>query len=154
LRVHGHIPQGMRPLDAVRAGYDEITHINWVMMQAAPDSIINNDNGLERFYGPARFGPEVDFNSPDMRAYLDELQRRHIAVDPTVSTFETLYVPDPGDMPPEYTPYAGTLPALLERQLRTGGLLPTEGVDRARMRAAQAALVRLVGELHRRNITM
>ena len=30
LHVHGHIPAGIRPLDAIEAGYDEITHINWV----------------------------------------------------------------------------------------------------------------------------
>ncbi len=34
----------MRPLDAVRAGYDEITHINFVMMQAMPDDIVANSN--------------------------------------------------------------------------------------------------------------
>jgi len=26
--------------DAVRAGYDEITHINYVMMQAMPDDVV------------------------------------------------------------------------------------------------------------------
>lgn len=154
MRVHGHIPQGMRPLDAVRAGYDEITHINWVMMQAAPDAIINNSNGLERFYGPARVGPEADFTRGPLRDYLNELASRHITVDPTVSTFESLYVPEPGEMAASYLPYAGTLPSQLERGLRAGGLLPTEGVSRDRMRQAQTALVRLVGHLHDHNIAI
>lgn len=152
LRVHGHIPQGLRPLDAVRAGYDEITHINWVMMQAAPDAIINNNNGLERFYGPARFGPEANFSSGELAAFIAELAQRGITVDPTVSTFEALYVPLAGEMPAAYAPYAGTLPSQLERGMRAGGLLPTEGVSRERMREAQAALVRLVGTLHAANV--
>src|SRR5262245_217792 len=41
LHVHGHIPVGMRPLDAINAGYDEMTHINWIIMQALPDSVID-----------------------------------------------------------------------------------------------------------------
>ena len=45
LHVHGHIPAGIRPMDAINDGYDEITHINWVMMQAMPDE---RDQGLER----------------------------------------------------------------------------------------------------------
>lgn len=152
LRVHGHIPQGMRPLEAVRAGYDEITHINWVMMQAMPDSVIQTSNGLQRFYGPGRYGGDVDLHAPAMTAYLDELARRHIAVDPTISTFEPLYVPDPGEMPADYEPFVGTLPPQFERALRAGGLAPTADISRAQMRRGFAALVSLIGELNRRGI--
>jgi Amidohydrolase family len=154
LRVHGHIPRGMRPLEAVRAGYNEITHINWVMMQAMPDAVIQQSNGLQRFYGPAQFGPDVDFNSPAMNSYFAELVRRHIAVDPTISTFEPLYVPEAGEMPAGYAPFAGTLPSQTERGLRAGGLLATPEISRARMREGFQALVRLIGELHRRGITI
>src|SRR6202012_5472632 len=34
LHVHGHIPAGIRTMEAINDGYDEVTHINWVMMQA------------------------------------------------------------------------------------------------------------------------
>ena len=59
LHVHGHIPAGMRPVDAIAAGYDEITHINWVMMQAMPDSVIPVSNGIMRFEGPGRYAKDV-----------------------------------------------------------------------------------------------
>lgn len=154
LRMHGHIPAGMRPLDAVRAGYDEITHINFVMMQAMPDSVVNVSNGLQRFYGPGRYAADVDLHSPQMTAYLDELQRRHVAVDPTLSTFEPLYVPEPGEMAAPYAPFVGTMPPQLERGFRSGGLSATAEVSRAQMRRGFAALVALVGELHRRGITI
>ena len=36
LHVHGHVPATMRPIEAVRAGYDEITHLNFIVMQAMP----------------------------------------------------------------------------------------------------------------------
>ena len=37
LHVHGHIPAGIRTSTAIADGYDEITHINWIMMEAMPD---------------------------------------------------------------------------------------------------------------------
>jgi hypothetical protein len=88
LHVHGHIPHGMRPLDAVRDGYDEITHINFVMMQAMPDDVVQKSNTLQRFVGTAKYAAGVDLHSPKMTAYLDELARRRIAVDPTLTFFE------------------------------------------------------------------
>ncbi len=36
LRVHGHLPAGMRPSQAIAAGYDEITHIYFVILEAMP----------------------------------------------------------------------------------------------------------------------
>ncbi|MEP6982469.1 MAG: amidohydrolase, partial [Sphingomicrobium sp.] len=39
LHVHGHIPAGMRTLDAINAGYDEITHIYFATMQAMPQEV-------------------------------------------------------------------------------------------------------------------
>ena len=39
-------------MDAIDYGYDEITHINWVMMQAMPEEVIKVSNGIMRFEGP------------------------------------------------------------------------------------------------------
>lgn len=154
LRVHGHIPAGMRPLDAIRAGYDEITHINFVMMQAMPDDVVNHSNGYARHIGTAQFAPDVDLRSPAMRAYLNELAQRHVAVDPTLSVFETEYLPNQGQIAPAYAPYVGTLPPLIERGFYAGGLPETPEVSRQRMIQAQAKLAELVGELHRRRVSI
>ncbi|MBL8549330.1 MAG: amidohydrolase family protein [Hyphomonadaceae bacterium] len=154
LRVHGHVPAGMRPLQAIRAGYNEITHINWVIMQAAPDDVIRVSNGLQRFYGPGRFGADVDFNAPAMRAYLDEIARRGIAVDPTLVAFEGLYVPERGELGPSYAAYVSTLPPQFARGLRGGGIKALDDLPRARMRASFAKMIALTGELHRRGVTI
>lgn len=154
LHVQGHIPHGMRPLEAVRAGYNEITHINFVMMQAMPDDVVQNSNGLPRFYGTARYAADVNLRSPEMRSYLDELARRRIAVDPTISVFEGGYVPDMGEVPPAYAPFIGTMPPSVERSLRAASFAPTAEVSREQMRRSQTALMNLVNELHRRRITI
>lgn len=152
LHVHGHIPHGMRPLEAVRAGYDEITHINFVMMQAMPDDIVKNSNGMNRFVGTGKFAKDVDLHSKAMSDYLDELARRHIAVDPTLVTFEDLYVPDAGTYPPADAPYIDTLPSQFARGFLSGGMAPTAELSRADMRASFAKLKALIPELSRRHI--
>jgi cytosine/adenosine deaminase-related metal-dependent hydrolase len=152
LRVHGHIPHGMRPLDAVRAGYDEVTHINFVMMQAMPDDVVATSNGMNRFIGTGKYAADVDVHSPQMSSFLDELATRHIAVDPTVVTFESLYVPDRGSMPPAEAPYADTLPPQLSRAFLSGGMAPPPDLTRERMRASFAKLDALIPELYKRHI--
>src|SRR6185312_9686026 len=152
LHVHGHIPHGMRPLEAARAGYDEITHINFVMMQAMPDDIVANSNGMNRFVGTGKFAAGVDLHSPAMTAYLDELASRHIAVDPTLVTFEDLYVPDRGTYPPADAPYADTLPSQFARGFLSGAMAPTPELSRETMRASFAKLKELVAELNKRHM--
>jgi cytosine/adenosine deaminase-related metal-dependent hydrolase len=154
LHVHGHIPHGMRPLDAVRAGYDEITHINYVMMQAMPDDVVQKSNTVDRLMGTAKYAADVDLHSKAMTAYLDELARRHIAVDPTLVAMEDSFYPDTGTYPPAIAPYADTLPAQFARGFLQSALAPTPDVSRERMRASFAKLKALVEELNKRHITI
>jgi cytosine/adenosine deaminase-related metal-dependent hydrolase len=154
LRVHGHIPHGMRPLDAVRDGYDEITHINFVMMQAMPDDIVKTSNGTNRFIGTGKYASGVDLHSKMMTAYLDELAKRHIVVDPTLVTFEDLYCFDRGTYPAADAPYADTLPAQVSRSFLSSSLAPEPDLSREQMRASFAKLQALVEELNKRHITI
>lgn len=154
LRVHGHIPHGMRPLDAVHAGYDEITHINFVMMQEMPDDVVATSNGMNRFIGTGKYGADVDLHSKAMSDYLDELARRHIAVDPTLVTFEDLYVPDRGKFAPADVPYADVLPPQLARGFLSVAMAPTPDLSRERMRESFAKLQALIPELYRRHISV
>lgn len=151
LRVHGHIQRTRRPAEAVADGYDEITHINWVIMQGMPQSVIDQSNGLQRFYGPYRYGPALDFKAEPMDSFLAELARRKITVDPTVATFEGDYMPR-GELPPAYRPFAGTLPPQVDRGLRGGGLAPTPEVSAAQIEKGIGAYKRMVKELHDRGI--
>jgi hypothetical protein len=127
LHVHGHIPAGMRPVDAIAAGYDEITHINWVMMQAMPDSVIPVSNGIMRFEGPGRYAKDVTLGDPRLETIIGAMVSKHIYHDPTMVAFESLYVPENGDLSPAYAPFLGTLPPTTERSFRTGGFAVPAG---------------------------
>jgi hypothetical protein len=148
LRVQGHIPATMRPLDAVRAGYDEITHINMAMMQLMPDSVVNTSNTLARFYGPARHAADVDLSGPDAKAYIAELKARGTTVDVTAAIFEGGFCFENGQMPPSYQPYADVVPPSVRREFLVSFLAPTAEVDRPRMCASYGKLAELVTALN------
>lgn len=148
LHVHGHIPATLRPTDVIKGGYDEITHINFVMMQALPDSVVNIDNGIQRFYGPGQYAKDVNLDAAPMKPLIAEMAAKHIAVDPTLSVFEGMYVPENGDLSPAYAPFLGTMPPQVERGFRESGFQPPAGVTRADWRASFAKMVELTKRLH------
>jgi imidazolonepropionase-like amidohydrolase len=152
LHVHGHIPAGIRPMDAINDGYDEVTHINWVIMQAMPDSVIPVSNGMARFDAPGRYGKDVDLDGPAMSLIVQTMARRHIYSDPTMVAFEGLYVPENGDLSPAYAPFVGTLPPAVERSFRAGGFAVPKDLTRADYRASWAKMVALLKKMHEAGI--
>jgi imidazolonepropionase-like amidohydrolase len=152
LHVHGHIPAGIRPLDAINAGYDEVTHINWVMMQAMPDSVIRESNGILRFEGPGRYARDVNLEGVAMKTMIGTMASKHIYSDPTMVAFESLYVPENGDLSPSYAPFVGTLPPTTERGFRSGGFAVPKDLTRADYRASWAKMVDLLGRMHKAGV--
>ena len=152
LHVHGHIPVGMRPLAAIEAGYDEVTHINWVMMQAMPDSVIAVSNGIMRFEGPGRYAKDVNLDGPELSAIVSAMAERKIYSDPTMVAFESLYVPENGDLSPSFAAFVGTLPPTTERGFKTGGFAVPKGLTRTDYRASWAKMVALLSKMHKAGV--
>jgi imidazolonepropionase-like amidohydrolase len=152
LHVSGHVPAGMRPLEAVRAGYDELTHINFVVMQGMPQAVVDIANTAARIEGPARHAKDLDLDAPAMRDFIAELAERGIWVDPTLVVFEHVLTMDGGEPAPAYAPYLGITTPVLDRAFKAGGhpLLP--GLTRDDYRRSFAKLVELVGALHRAGV--
>jgi imidazolonepropionase-like amidohydrolase len=152
LHVHGHIPVGMRPLEAINAGYDEITHINWVVMQAMPDSVIAQSNGIMRFEGPGRYLKDIDIDSGPIPQIISTMAAKGIYSDPTMVAFEGLYVPENGDISPAYSPFIGSLPPAIERQFRLGGFQVPKDLTRADYRKSWAKMVQVLGKMHKAGV--
>jgi imidazolonepropionase-like amidohydrolase len=152
LHVHGHIPQGIRPMDAINAGYDEITHINWIIMQAMPDSVIQVSNGIARFEGPGRYAKDTDLDGDAIRSLVSTMAAKGIYSDPTMVAFESLYVPENGDLGDAYAPFVGTLPPTTERGFRTGGFAVPKDLTRADYRKSWAKMVELLGRMHKAGV--
>jgi hypothetical protein len=147
LHVHGHLPAGMRSSQAIDDGYDEITHIYFVMMQAMPDDVVAKSNGMARFLGPGEYAKDVKLDAEPMKSLIAKMAQRKITVDPTLVVAEGLYVPENGDLSPAYAPFVGTLPPAVERGFRQGGFVMPPGVTRADFRASFAHGSERVGGL-------
>jgi hypothetical protein len=152
LHVHGHVPAGMRPLDAVRAGYDEVTHINFIMMQAMPQDVVDHSNTAARLEGPAKYGKDVDLDSPAMKAFYAELSKRRTIIDPTLTVWEPLMTSDGSAISPEYAPFVDIAPPAVARGWKISGYPLFGGLSRDDFRKSFAKMVGLVDKLHQAGV--
>nr|HEX4312664.1 amidohydrolase family protein [Kofleriaceae bacterium] len=152
LRVSGHIPNGMTASQAVEAGYDEIQHVNFLFLQFLAGPGDDTRTPL-RFTRVAEKAAAMDLGSPEVTAFLDLLVQHTTVLDPTLSTFDGMFVADPGEIDPVLAPFVGRLPAQVERGARGGGLDAPNGA-RATFRASYAKMLDLVARAWKRGITI
>ncbi|WP_118856785.1 amidohydrolase family protein [Sphingomonas mesophila] len=152
LYVHGHVPATMKPSEAVAAGYDELTHLNFVVMEAMPKAVVDKSNTRARMEGPAKYFKDVDLDAEPMKGFIAELARRKTAVDPTIVIFEGFLTQDGGTPAPAYAPYMGIISPVLDRSFRSGGYPLVEGYTRDDYRKSYANMVKLIGKLHRAGV--
>ncbi|MGZ8709232.1 MAG: amidohydrolase family protein, partial [Thermoanaerobaculia bacterium] len=151
LRVSGHIPAGMRAENAVDAGYDEIQHVNMLMLNFMPD--VTDTRTPARFTEPAKRGADLDLNSEEVRGFIEKLRAKGVVVDPTAAVFEEMFTARAGSPSPGYAMIADRFPPQVRRYLLAGGLPVPEGMDE-RYRASYAKMVELIGALHRAGVTI
>jgi imidazolonepropionase-like amidohydrolase len=153
LHVHGHVPATMKPSEAVAAGYDELTHLNFVVMESMPKEVIDKANTRQRMEGPARFFKDVDLDGPLMKGFIADLAQRKTIVDPTIVIFESLLAQEGGTPHPAYAPYMGIISPVLERAVFTSGGYPlVEGYSRDDYRKSYAKMIELVRRLHQAGV--
>lgn len=152
MHVHGHVPATMRALDAIEAGYDEITHINMLAMQAMPDEVVNVSNGFARFAGPGRYARSIDLDAPPMTTLVERMVTDRIVSDPTLVVFESILAGEAGTISPAYAPFSGTMPPSVERGFLSGGFAPPPDLTRADYQASFRKLVQLVGRMNQAGV--
>ena len=152
LHVHGHVPAGMRPLDAVRAGYDEVTHINFILMQAMPQDVVDKSNTAARLEGPARIRQGRRSRCAGDEGFLRRALERQTIIDPTLTVWEPLMTSDGSAISPEYAPFAEIAPPSVVRGWKIGGYPLSEGLTREDYRRSFAKMVALVGKLHQAGV--
>lgn len=127
LRVSGHIPAGMWAEDAVAGGYDEITHLNMFFLNFYKD--VTDTRTPARFTEVAKRGADLDFESVEVRAFIDMLKIADVVVDPTVTVFESMFRDRPGQLSSSYAMIADRLPPQVRRTLSAGGLPVPDGME-------------------------
>lgn len=152
LHVHGHVPATMRPSEAVAAGYDELTHLNFVVMESMPKEVVDKANTRQRMEGPAKFFKDVDLDGKTMKDFIASLAAKKIVVDPTIVIFESMLTQDGGKPAPAYAPYMNIISPVLDRSFKSGGYPLVDGFTRDDYRKSFANMVKLVGKLHQAGV--
>ena len=150
LHVSGHIPVGLRAHEALDAGYDEINHINQVMLNflATPQT---DTRTLERFVLPSEKVASLDFNSPRVKDFIKRLKAKGTVVDPTLATFAFLKQKD-GDINTPFAPIADHMPPDVKRGFHVGSMKIPDAAAQARYEKSYAKMVEFVGLLYKAGV--
>jgi len=152
LHVHGHIPAGMRTLDAINAGYDEITHIYFATMQAMPQEVVDKANTTMRLLGPGKYFKDVDLDAEPMKTVIATMAKKEIVLDPTLVVVENVLMADAGKPGAAYAPYVGTVPATVERGFKSGHIPYLPGMTRDTAQASLDHMGEYVAKLYRAGV--
>ncbi|MGA7685527.1 MAG: amidohydrolase family protein [Terriglobales bacterium] len=151
LRVSGHIPAGMTADQCVRLGYDEIQHINFLVLNFFPE--IKDTNTITRLTKPGEITAGLDLNSAPVHDFIKLLQDHHTKLDLTLSVFEDQYLGRIGKIPPGYEKVANRLPAQVRRGLLTVGMTPPPGMDET-YKKSFAKMLEFTGLLYRSGLSI
>jgi hypothetical protein len=113
MRVCGHIPAFMTASQAVDAGYDEITHINMVVLNFFGDTI--DTRNMTRLTLPGEKGYTIDVKGKAFQAFIGQLKEHHTALDPTLSVEEDNFTQMNGELSKKYVAIKAYLPAKVRR---------------------------------------
>ena len=118
LHVSGHVPAFMNADQAIRDGYDEINHLNQLLLMFVLKPGEDPRTPL-RFTVIGERLADVDLQGADFRRLVDLMKERRSTLDPTVATFAPLFVGRPGKGSPTDLPWIDHVPAAVQRDRRT-----------------------------------
>lgn len=150
MRVSGHIPVFLRAQDAVDAGYDEIQHINQVLLNFLVDDTTDTRT-LERFYLPAKRVADLNFDSKPVQDFIATLAKGGVAVDPTVTTFDFIRQ-RAGEMASPFAMIADHLPPDVQRGLRVAEFDIPDDETAARYNKSYDKMVEFVGRMYKAGV--
>ena len=145
MRVSGHVPAEMIASQAIEQGYDEIQHVNFLMLNFMPD--VKETRNPQRFSEPGKRAADIKMDSPEVKQFIALLQQHHTCIDPTLATFESGYDDRPGVLPEEWKAVADRLPVQWKRGFLTGGFPVTPETDQ-RYKDSFANMLRLVKTMY------
>lgn len=151
LRVMGHVPAFMSAERAILDGYDEINHVNQLMLGFIIDSSREDTRTTFRFTALGERAGSLDLGGDEVRRVVALMRERGVALDATISIFQQLLLSAPGEMAPNDAGWLGHMPATVQRQRRKGQVNRPAGQEAA-YRASWEKLLALLGELHEAGI--
>jgi len=150
LRVSGHIPAFMRAQEAVEQGYDEIQHINQLLLNffVTPTT---DTRTLERFYLVAEKAVDLDLDSTPVQDFIALLKAKNVVIDPTLATFDFLRQRD-GTMSPAYAAVADHMPPDVSRGFKVGQMKIPDDATAVRYEKSYQKCIDFAGRMYKAGI--
>lgn len=117
LRVAGHVPAFSNADEMIAAGYDEMTHINqvmlgWVLEEGEDTRTLLRLTALKRL-------PGLDINDPRVTQTIQAMVDGNVAIDPTLAIHEALLRSRNGTISPGMVDYVDHMPVGVQRSAKT-----------------------------------
>jgi imidazolonepropionase-like amidohydrolase len=122
LHVSGHVPAFMSSERAVRDGYDEINHINQLMLSFIIDPLKDDTRTPFRFTALGERMAKLDLASGPVQRMVELMKQRHTTLDPTMATFASLLLSRPGATTYVDVPWIEHMPLAVQRGRRAAAL--------------------------------
>jgi hypothetical protein len=153
LRVMGHVPAFSSSERVIRDGYDEITHINQLLLSLVIDTQAEDTRTPFRFTALGERVGRLDVSGAPVQRLVRLMQERRIAIDPTVATFGPMLLAGAGQAAPTDTPWLDHMPVAVQRARRMPVLAMKPG-DAALYRASWDTLLAMLKLLHEAGIVI
>ena len=152
LHVSGHVPAFMNADQAIRDGYDEINHINQLVLMFVLKPGEDPRTPL-RFTVIGERLADLDLQGAEFRRLVQLMKERKTTLEPTMATFAPLFVGRPGKGSPTDAPWIDHVPAPVRRDRRTL-VLDVKPEQYARYDASWKKLEQILVTLHREGVPL
>ena len=152
LRVAGHVPAFSNADAMIAAGFNEITHVNQLML----GWVLNPDEDtrtLFRFTAMRRF-PALDIQSAKVQATLNSMVARKVAHEPTIGIHELGLTAVDGKPNPGALDYIDHMPPSEQRQLKQALFGADTPEQRAQYVGAYGKILETLTEMNRKGILL
>jgi hypothetical protein len=122
LHVSGHVPAFMASERVVRDGYDEIHHINQLVLSFLIDPLKDDTRTPFRFTALGERMGKLDLKSPALQRMVKLMQDKKTVLDPTMATFSALLLARPGKACPADAGWVEHMPVSVQRGRKTAVL--------------------------------
>ena len=117
LKVAGHVPAFSNADAMIAAGYDEMTHINqvmlgWVLEEGEDTRTLLRLTALKRL-------PSLEEDDPAIAATINAMAANNVAIDPTLAIHENLLRSRNGTTAPGVVDYIDHMPVEVQRNAKT-----------------------------------
>lgn len=157
LKMGGHIPPKMTTLQAVRAGFDSVSHVSFLTEAALPKELADLPRtDTSRTPRLMRALGQLDIDQGPVAELVEALVANRTALDPTLPWSEASIMGVPGEDDVTYKPFAGLTTAQEAQEAARGGheFAADSGVTRAEYQRGFQTVMALTRRLHQRGVRL